>query len=204
MSKNAFHRLDRLKVLDLSNNILTPDSFVNCLVGEKILPSLEELYLSNTGTSFGVCEIGADFLDAVRHKPLKVLDISRTNCVLLRKNMDPFYALSSLEKLNISRASLALRALVEAQQHFSLSFPNFPNLRSIDMSYPPPGIEFALFTFGKSSNPNELYIPIDKKLRELHCRKGIPRPKKVYYLEHYHEEICSLIPEIAKASSFAS
>ena len=194
VSKNAFHGLDRLKVLDLSNNILTPDSFVNGLVGEKILPSLEELYLCNTGTSFGgVCEIEADFLDAVRHKPLKVLDISRTNCALPRKNMDLFDALSSLEKLNISRASVALIALVEAQQHFNLSFPFFPNLKSIDMSYPPPGIEFALFSYGKSSNPNELYLSIDKKLRELHCRKGIPRPMEVYYLEHYHEDICSLI-----------
>ena len=191
VSINAFHGLDRLKVLDLSNNILTPDSFVNGLVGEKILPSLEELYLSNTDTSFGgVCEIDFDFLNAVRHKPLKVLDISRTNCAFRRKDMDLFYALSSLEKLNISRASVALMALVEAQQYFMLSFPHFPNLKSIDISYPPPGIEFALF---KSSNPNELlHIPIDKKLREYHCRKAIPRPSEVYYLEQYHNEICSL------------
>ena len=198
VSKNAFYGLDRLKVLDLSNNILTPDSFVNGLVGEKILPSLEELYLSNTNISFGgVCEIGADFLDAVRHKPLKVLDISRTNCALPRKNMDLFDALSSLEKLNISKASKAFMVLVEAQQHFNLSFPFFPNLKSIDISYPPPGMaEFALFSYGKSSNPKKLYLPIDKKLREFHCRKGITRQRHMevyYYLEPYHEDICALV-----------
>ena len=195
VSKNAFHGLDRLKVLDLSNNILTSDSFVNGLVGEKILPSLEELYLSNTDPSFGGhCEIELDFLNAVRYKTLKVLDISRTDCAFRRKDMDLFYALSSLEKLNISRASVALTGLVEAQQYFDLSFPNFPNLKSIDMSYPPPGIEFARITFGKSSNPNELHTHFQKKLREFHCRKGIPRPTEVYFLRYYlDEDICSLI-----------
>ena len=208
VSKNAFHGLDRLKVLDLSNNILTPDSFVNGLVGEKILPSLEELYLSNTDTSFGgVCEIEVDFLNAVRHKPLKVLDISRTNCAFPRKNMDLFYTLSSLEKLNISRAGVALMGFFEAQQYFSLDFPNFPNLKSIDMSYPPPGIEFANITFGESFNPNELYTGLQKKLREFHCRKGIPRPTEAYYLEHYR--YCTFVHlssmwKITNASSFAS
>ena len=194
VSKNAFHGLDRLKVLDLSNNILTPDSFVNGLAGEKILPSLEELYLSNTDTSFGgVCEIEVDFLNAVRSKTLKVLDISRTSCAFRRKDMDLFYALSSLEKLNISRASEALKRLVEAQQYFTLDFPNFPNLRSIDMSYPPPGIEFARITFGKSSNPNKLHTKLQKKLREFHCRKGIPRPTEIYLGYYLDEDICSLI-----------
>ena len=58
--------------------------------------------------------------------------------------------------------------------------------------YPPPGIEFAKYTFGKSFNTNELHTGLQKKLREFHCRKGIPRPTEAYYLEHY-KYICSLI-----------
>ena len=41
ISSNAFKGLDKLEVLDLSNNILTRDSFVNALVGEKNLPILK-------------------------------------------------------------------------------------------------------------------------------------------------------------------
>ena len=124
VEENAFSGLDKLKVLDLSNNILTPESFVNGFKGKDILPSLEELYLANTSVNFGMI-IGQDLLDAMRNKTLKVLDISQTNVFLPKRNMDLFAVFPYLEKLNLSRSIIAMAAFLTLCFSFSLLFPDF-------------------------------------------------------------------------------
>ena len=136
VEKNAFSGLDKLKVLDLSNNILTLESFVSGFIGYDILLSLEELYLANTSVNFGVFKIGQDFLDIMRDKPLKVLDISQTDVILPTRNMDVFVVFPYLEKLNLSRSDTAMTILLDSAMYFHLSFPGFSNLKTIDISYP--------------------------------------------------------------------
>ena len=183
VSANTFHGLDKLNVLDLSNNILTPDSYVNALAGYNNLPNLKELYLSNTDTSFGgVFAMDTDFLDAVRNKSLKVLDISQTSYAFPRKDEDLFIAFSSLENLNLSRAGVAMGYLLEATTALDLTFPGFPKLKSIDMSYPPLSLEIARFTFG-TSKVSRGYGHIAESLTEFHCRHAITLPTSIYYRE---------------------
>ena len=103
---NTFYGLEKLKTLDLSNNRLTRNSFINGIKGDSILPNLEELVYSNIFvTDFGSLIIEEEFLDALRKKPLKVLDLSRTK-VLFARERTFFKAFSHLEK-NLISLSLA-------------------------------------------------------------------------------------------------
>ena len=196
VSISAFKGLDKLEVLDLSNNILTRESFVNALVGEKNLPILEELNLSNTATRFGgIFKMDSDFLNAVRNKPLKVFDISQTSYSFTRYDRNVFSAFSSLEKLNVSGAGNAMRVLMETQQRFLwVVFPGFPMLKTLDASYPPPSFHFSLIAFSGlfSTGRKRAIGSIKKQLREFHGKKMFIHPFKIYNLEDNKDICCSL------------
>ena len=185
VSTFAFQGLDKLKVLVLSNNVLTPDSFFNALGGETNLPSLEELYLSNTDTTYGgVFAIDTDFLNVVRNKSLKVLDISRTSYAFPRRDMDLFHALSSLEKLNMSKAGVAMMVFSESFIYFNLLFPGFPSLKSLDISYPPPSHQIARITFGDHPDVGRTYVQVAKQLKEFYCRNIFTLQTEISYVYH--------------------
>ena len=58
--QDAFYGLDKLRKLDLSNNHLTRESFINGIKGDTILPGLEELVYSSTSViDFGILLIKA-------------------------------------------------------------------------------------------------------------------------------------------------
>ena len=132
------------------------------------------------------------FLDAVRNKSLKVLDISRTSYAFPRKDEDLFLAFSSLENLNLSRAGVAMVYLLEALHALDFIFPGFPNLKSIDISYPPLSLGLARFTFGTSNVRG--YGHIAETLTELHCRHVITLPTSIYYRDFKirANDICGL------------
>ena len=128
ISQDAFYGLDKLKTLDLSNNRLTRDSFINGIKGDRILPDLEELVYSNTSvTDFGTLIIEEEFLNGVRNKHLKALDLSRTK-VLFPKERTFFEAFSYLKKLNISQSGTAVATLFQAlYENYPIKFPGFQN-----------------------------------------------------------------------------
>ena len=178
IERDAFHGLDKLKKLDLSNNRLTRESFIDGIKGDIILPNLEELVYSNTSVSnFGTLILDEDFLNAIRMKPLKVLDLSRTN-VLISKERDLFQALIHLEKLNISESGSAVARLFEALYENLLVFPGFPNLTSLDLSFPS--------ELDQIVRPGEtkLLLAVSPKIKEFHFRKFLTQPLEMVYGIH--------------------
>ena len=81
IEEDCFRELDKLNVLDLSNNIfLKPSDIAKGLSGENNLPSLTELYLSNTSNlDVHTFLIAGDFYKGVMNKQLKTLDISNND-----------------------------------------------------------------------------------------------------------------------------
>ena len=178
IERDAFYGLDKLKKLDLSNNRLTRESFIDGIKGDIILPNLEELVYSNTSVSnFGTLILDEDFLNAIRMKPLKVLDLSRTN-VLIPKERDLFQSLIHLEKLNISESGSAVARLFEALYENLLPFPGFPNLTSLDLSFPS--------ELDQIVRPGEtkLLLAVSPKIKELHFRKFLTQPLEMVYGIH--------------------
>ena len=190
ISEGAFRGLSKLMVLDLSNNRITRDSFLNGLKGDGILPNLEELLFSNTSvTDFGVFIIQEDFLRAVSQKPLKVLDMSRTKFVF--PQTDFFESFSHLEKLNISESSSAVAFLFRVLHEGKLTFPGFPKLRSLDLSFPSDLDQ--MFRPGQESRG----IPFSSQLTEIYCLKFLTLPVKILYTTgisvpgyHQNETFC--------------
>ena len=177
ISHDTFYGLNKLKTLDLSNNRLTRESFVQVIKGDKILPSVEELVYSNTSVlDFGTFIIDEDFLNAVRNKHLKVLDLSRTK-VIFSKERALFQSLTSLEKLNISESGSAVATLFQALYENRLIFPGFPNLKSLDLSFPS--------EFDQIIRPGEstYFLPVSKELKDFRFRKFLSQSLKVLYGE---------------------
>ena len=136
INQDTFYGLDKLKKLDLSNNRLTRDSFINGIKGDTIVPNLEELVYSNTQLrDFDPLIIKEWFLNAVKKKPLKVLDLSRTK---IRFPLERTFlkAFLQLEQLNISESGSAVANLFQALYENELVFPGFTNLKSLDLSFP--------------------------------------------------------------------
>ena len=178
IDEGAFHGLDKLKVLDLSNNALTSASFVNGLKGDGNLKSLEDLYYSNTSVlKFGRIEIDTEFLNAIRTKPLKVLDISLVNSLTVRIESfrDFFGAFTSLKMLNISRTGTAIGTLFDLLFRFKLTFPGFHNLTVFDFSYP--------YTHNHIVEPGTLRRAgkISSLLKEVHARSILTRPLRILF-----------------------
>ena len=100
---DAFKGLTKLRVLDLSNN---KDIIIDLVVPSfKLpnLPNLEELYLSNCSVeNRHFFNLGKEFYEIIKDKPLKVFDISNTRKVWLSRKPELLQAFPHLEKLNIS------------------------------------------------------------------------------------------------------
>ena len=181
--QDAFYGLDKLRKLDLSNNHLTRESFINGIKGDTILPGLEELVYSSTSViDFGILLIKAsatliieeEFLDAVRNKPLKVLDLSQTK-VLFPSEQTFFQAFPHLETLNISDSGLAVPSLLLALSESTLIFPGFRNLTSIDISVPPDQDKIVLPGGG------DYYTHFSSLLKELYLYKSLTQPFEILY-----------------------
>ena len=96
-------------------------------------------------TDLGSLIIEEEFLDAVRKKPLKVLDLGQTKVLFPRERFF-FKAFSHLEKkLNISPKSCsAVATLFQALYENELIFQGFPNLKTLDVSFP---ADHSMITF---------------------------------------------------------
>ena len=185
VEKNAFSGLDKLKVLDLSNNILKPKSFVKGFKDNDNLSNLEELYLSNISVNVGMFSIGLEFLDAMQNKPLKVLDLSRATVnfelsLYTTKyfTMDLFNAFPYIEKLNLSRSDRAMKILLYSARHFDFPFPGFSNLKAIDISYPT--LRYQITTEADDLAVETRSINLTDSLKEMYFRKGFTIPLKIY------------------------
>ena len=140
IQENTFLGLNRLRVLDLSNNdVLEIKWIVDGLTGDNILPNLTELYLANTSVkSYSTFSMDTRFFNAVRNKPLKVLDISKTENAWFQWSSALLTAFPFLEKLNISEtglASISLSPVVQRLYHYPWT-TTFSKLKVIDISYP--------------------------------------------------------------------
>lgn len=175
VQEGAFFGLDQLKVLDLSSNTLTAESFVNVLSGNQTLLNLQELSFSKTSVhNPGVFKIGEDFLNAVKNKPLKKFDISQSQPFMRSLNSSFFEAFSSLKKLNVSRSTATLFLFnVYAYNTQQVEFPGFLNLESIDFSYP---LIIDYITSGAEWG----YIKFSPGLKELYARMIAKTPLKLY------------------------
>ena len=142
----AFQGLDKLKILDLSNNVaLNLHEVTKALRYETILPSLSELYLSNMSVEAYMLAdfyIDSDFLHANSSKRLKVLDISKTGHARfywnrIGENNPILTAFPWLEKLNISNTGLAFMTLENPFLYTNKpEVTSFKSLIVYDMRYP--------------------------------------------------------------------
>ena len=176
---NTFYGLNKLRTLDLSNNeALGVRSIEDALIGVDILPKLSELFLSNVSVhDYEDFMIGTRFLDAVRNKPLKVLDLSRTTRAWFQRiNKNEFiYSFPFLEKLNISEAGIAAGSLVR----YSPPFPNFRQLKCFDFSYQSPTLQLTENKLGNRFTSPVSFV-LSSKLTELYARRIQSSPTEVY------------------------
>lgn len=99
---NTFDGLKNVKVLDLSNNIISsPNSLIKGLNGQETLSNIKSKYGGKLYFNF-------DYLhNVIKNKPLKVLDMSGTFIGKLT-NSQHLHILPQLEILNISSAGTAV------------------------------------------------------------------------------------------------
>ena len=184
IKKNAFYGLDKLKILDLSNNpSLSIDSVVEGLHGTTILPKLSELYLSNTSVmDFNAFLLGKKFFTAVKTKRLKVLDISNTENAWFQMDIDLLSAFPYIEKLNISNAGLAIASLMAPFALIDMHpiVTSFENLKVLDISYPSVSYQITDSVFGESMphGLNHMHSPF--RLTQLYAKRLITSPGRVY------------------------
>lgn len=182
MQKKAFGGLVKLKVLDLSNNIdLSKDDLVQGL-SEDNLPSLRELYLSNISViqvGSGTFLIGSEFYDAVRNKPLKVLDLSEIEDAWFDSSSSLDTAFPFLEHLNISGAGTAVLSFSKAL--LDMRNPNvtsFKNLKILDVSYPFTSSKMSDLFFGRQFYEDTIfYAP--QQLEEVYAKRYFRTPVKL-------------------------
>ena len=174
IQEKAFYGLNKLKVLDLSNNAgLSIDSVVQGLTGD-VLPNLSEIYLSNTSVlDFESFLLGTDFLQAVKNKRLKVLDISNTKDAWFHWDMDLLTAFPVLEKLNISAAGLVIDSLMAPFASIGMHplVTSFKNLKSLDISYPSVQYRVTDSVFGNNMPHETSHMHAPVKLKELYAKR---------------------------------
>ena len=172
IQKHAFYGLNKLKVLDLSNNqLLSMDSVVHALNGDGILPNLTELYLSSTSIQNPDLTVSSEqFQNAIKDKPIKVFDISNFRSAWFLGEIDILTVLPFLEKLNISNSSINIFSL-HALYNINMS----TNLKILDVSYSTFFMPFN--NYGKYFMM-DLYTEYLKPLNltELHAKKLLNYP----------------------------
>lgn len=137
---NAFKGLDKLKVLDLSNNYYLHINYVTYgLSGVGILPNISELYLSgSSGADIHPVNIGRKFYNVVKQKHLTVLDVSNINTLWFDYTTeDILTAFPFLEKINISGAGIVIGSIAKPFLFLNIypTVTSFKRLKSLDLSY---------------------------------------------------------------------
>ena len=152
--ENAFYGLSKLTVLDLSHNINIPISMiVQGLKGKDILPNLSELYLSSSSVSTSdIFLLGEEFTDAIKRKPLKILDISNTETAWFSNNKDLPYAFPHLEIFNLSGSGNAVSSVSKVFSHRNQLVTSFKQLKVIDISYPSDSSKLSLLSASDFTN----------------------------------------------------
>ena len=164
-----------MKVLDLSDNgRLGIPSVVNGIKSSGILPALTELYLSNIG-SFRTDPIVLDksFCQAIKTKPLKVLDISNNDDshIFFTFNVSEF-VFQSIEKLNMSNDRLLA---------MQLNLNPFMGLKILDVSYISSRLTAGMCVF-KTSYERYPDIQLPNNLTELYAKKGVSRAPELIWI----------------------
>ena len=199
IQQNAFRGLTNLTILDLSDNTdMSADSLVQGLSGDDILPNLKELYLSNIPPVLGIIleglgydedlvnKTGHDFLEAVKIKPLGVLDISRSKNDWFYWEYFIYMALPHLKLLNVSSTSTTdtFYSNVTLRNTLSLHVLAFirnvdMHLKTIDISYPSLEFPMTLLTNRMRLNTYVLHLaPFN--LTEVYAKGILGYPSKVY------------------------
>lgn len=181
IQKRAFYGLEKLRVLDLSNNIdLNKTDLVTSIGGEN-LPVLKELYLSNISViqvNRGSFIIGPEFYDAVRNKPLEILDLSEIEDAWFDSRAVET-AFPFLKQLNISGAGTAVLSFSMALSKFgNSSYTSFRKLKILDVSYPLTSSKFSDLFFGRRFYEDTFfYAP--NQLEEVFVKRYFTSPVKL-------------------------
>ena len=214
--KSAFRGLDKLKVLNLSNNAdMSVGSVAQGLGGDGILPNLTELYLSNTVPVLGIdlhsakptytmMESAKAFVNAVKNKPLKVLDISNSKNAWFSWEYDLHRSLPLLEKLNISNTSITDHAFSNTTINNTFALHKLSSriftgkakmlLKSIDVSYP--SWEFPMNLLISRFRLNMfIYHLTPFNLTEVYAKKILDYPVKVYGMSGSEGLCLSFLPK---------
>ena len=180
IEQHAFNGLDRLKVLDISNNVLLSITEIAAgISGENTLPNLSELFLSNASAiqeGFGKFLIGTEFYTAVKNKHLKILDFSETENVWFLSTDGYETAFPSLEKLNVSGAGIAAASVLLLFSNVAnTNFSSFKNLKRLDISYILRSSDISNVIVGrKIYNEYTFHLPL--QLEELYCKGNFKIP----------------------------
>ena len=199
IQSNAFRGLTNLTILDLSDNTdMSADSIVQGLTGDDILPNLKELYLSNIPPVLGIIleglgydedlvnKTGHEFLEAVKNKPLKVLDITRSKNDWFYWEYFIYMTLPHLKMLNVSNTSTTdtFYSNVTLRNTLSLHVLAFMrnvdmHLKTIDISYPSLEFPMTMLTNRMRLNTYVLHLaPFN--LTEIYAKGILGYPSKVY------------------------
>ena len=206
IEENSFRGLDRLHVLDLSNNgFLKPSDITKVL---HILPNLTELYLSNT-SSLGMekLQITADFYKGIINKSLKTLDVSNNDYVKFTSDDDDlkYIAFEYLEVLNLSNTGLALASLnsvLYGIRHSSVK--SFKRLKVLDVSYPLFAVPFTATSLaGYFNSPTistiySLHFPstlTDVYAKRIYKKNTSKAPTKLYGESNF-THLCFHLPSV--------
>ena len=180
MEENTFFGLEKLTVLDLSNNIdLSIEMVVRGLSGAPSFPNLSELYLSNISVvSFKPFYMGRDFLNIVRQRPLKVLDLSETDTATFAPD-ELRTAFPHLEVLNLSRAGIAAMAVNAILTYLDdQDVTSFRQLKIMDFSYPTVSSKITDLIFGSLLYGDvTFYFP--RNLEEIYMTKFFTTPVRI-------------------------
>ena len=207
IEENSFRGLDRLHILDLSNNgFLKPSDIAK---GLHILPNLTELYLSNTSNlEMEKLQITTDFYKSIINKSLKILDVSNNDYIKFTSDDDDLkdIAFEYLEVLNISNTGLALASLNPVFYKLrELSVTSFKRLKVLDVSYPSFTVPFTTASLaGYFNSPavttiNSIYFP--STLTEVYAKRTFyskrtsTAPTKLYG-ESNSTHLCFRLPPL--------
>lgn len=188
---NTFDGLDNLRVLDLRNNInLRVEHLVSGLQGSNILPNLSEMYLSNSSRAVRVAfHMTRKFFNIMKHKHIKVLDISDINNAWFDDNEEFLTAFPFLEKLNLSKTGIAVTSLFIPLTNLNIN-PNvtsFKRLRSFDISY----LEVPYQVTEIVSEPSEFAVfHLPQELSEFYGKRLLTLPFKLPHVTSNSTHMC--------------
>ena len=175
----AFRGLDRLESLDLGNNVdLNISEISKALAGEDVLPSLKELYFSNTSVvDFSPFVLNRNIYDAVKNRPLKVLDISHTEDTWFNGAGLPS-ASPHLEVLNASHTGIAAVSLGHFFHAYAQSYgQSFQNLEILDVSFPTVSSKLTDLVFGSATHDIFTHLPLG--IESLYARRIFTVPLEI-------------------------